>query len=625
MEIPLNGEWKYLVDSESVGINNTWWKVEWISAHFKSLKQIILPNNWNIVPELDRYEGIVWFFYLLEFHENINNFKESDIFLQFKAVNYDTRLWINGVKCGDHQGNFLPFSIKIEPNLINKKNYIAVRVENLRKRNRIPTRSRDWFNWGGIYRDISLCILEKTRIGWVGVKTIIHERSATIELNYELTTLKRRQIDISWKLLFLGNISTQKRQKKDPILVDSGIIFKNHHLKRGSFSLTVEEAKIWSIDDPQLYQVQLSLQGSHELYVTRFGIRDLKIVGHILFLNDKPVSMRGVCLHEELVLYGRAIPRRKRRKDIINIKKLGFNALRTGHYPHDEMIYDICDEEGLLVLEEIPVYWGIDFSDKQVFKLAVRMLKEMIRRDFNHPSIISWSTGNEVPVLNKDCVQFMTALTRYCKSLDNSRLITFVLEFWSALIAPKEVIEEVDILCINQYIGWYYLSVYNLNLFLDSLHQRFTNKIVFITEFGAGGKFGYHDSSKLPKKYSEERQAAIISHSIKVMNSKTYIKGWFIWIYRDFRSHMRLNKFQEGYNRKGIVSEKNEMKLIAKNFPRLASKKFEKNQIKQHRKLAALFYVAFYPIIRIMAIIITQVLIKFSDSGDKFYAKELMD
>ena len=154
------------------------------------------------------------------------------------------------------------------------------------------------------------------------------------------------------------------------------------------------------------------------------------------------------------------------------------------------------------------------------------------------------------------------------------------------------------------------------------MNQRFRRKPVFVTEFGAGAKYGVHDSSSLPKKYSEERQASVLGHSIKVMNSKGYINGWFIWIYRDFQSHMRLNQFQEGYNRKGIVSEKNEKKLIAQCLPRLVNKKIKKDHIRHYNKLAFLFYVSFYPIIRIFAIFIALVIVKFTDTGDSYYLKE---
>ncbi|MFX0065971.1 MAG: glycoside hydrolase family 2 TIM barrel-domain containing protein, partial [Candidatus Hermodarchaeota archaeon] len=229
------------------------------------------------------------------------------------------------------------------------------------------------------------------------------------------------------------------------------------------------------------------------------------------------------------------------------------------------------------------------------------------------------STGNEIPITEKACLQFMTLLLRYSRSLDDTRLISCVLEFWTALVLPTVFAQEVDVLCCNEYLGWYYLSAYNLNLFMDVLYQR-TKKPWFITEFGAGAKYGFHDLAQIPDKYSEERQSSILGHSIKVFNSKNYVAGWFIWIYRDFRSHKRLNKFQEGFNRKGIVSEKNQRKMIARSMPTLVNQELE--NITRHNVANLILYAVLYPLIRSASIIIALVLTKFSDSGDKYYLRK---
>ncbi|MFX1254261.1 MAG: glycoside hydrolase family 2 TIM barrel-domain containing protein, partial [Promethearchaeota archaeon] len=236
-----------------------------------------------------------------------------------------------------------------------------------------------------------------------------------------------------------------------------------------------------------------------------------------------------------------------------------------------------------------------------------------------HPSIIMWSAGNEIPITETACFQFMAHLLRYSRSLDDTRLTSCVLEFWTALVLPKAFTKEVDILCCNQYLGWYYLSAYNLNLFMDVLYQR-SNKLWFITEFGGGAKYGFHDTTQIPDKYSEERQSSILGHSIKVFNSKNYVAGWFIWIYRDFCSHKRLNKFQEGFNRKGIVSEKNQQKLIARSMPKLVNQELE--NIRHHKVANLILYAVLYPLIRLASIITALLLTKFSDTGDKYYVRK---
>ncbi len=245
------------------------------------------------------------------------------------------------------------------------------------------------------------------------------------------------------------------------------------------------------------------------------------------------------------------------------------------------MLCRLCDEEGLLLLEEIPLYWNIEYTNRKIITLAARMIRDLISRDYNHPSVIVWSVGNEIPVEDLGCRQTIKLLLKYAQKLDPSRLVTYA----SCRMVSDVTRRFGDINAINFYYGWYYFSPYNLNFFLDAMyHGTNPNTPWIMTEFGAGAKYGEHD---LTEQYSEDNQARTIAHQIKVMNSKPYIAGWFIWIYRDFRSSQRLNRFQQGFNRKGIVSENNEKKLIARVMPKLLQQSLPK--IRHYRGLA-LFY-----------------------------------
>jgi beta-glucuronidase len=273
----------------------------------------------------------------------------------------------------------------------------------------------------------------------------------------------------------------------------------------------------------------------------------------------------GVSLHEELMPYGRTISEKDRLRDLRAIKELGFNTLRTAHYPHDEKLIEIADKVGMMILEEIPLYWRCDFANPSVQRLAARMMRDLIRRDFNHPSVILWSMGNEVPIENVTCRRFMHQLLRFVKKLDPSRIVTYV----SSRMFHDPLRKELDLPCLNEYFGWYYFSEKNLNLILDMIHETDVSHPLLITEFGADAKYGFHSRSL--QKSSEERQASILANSIETFNSKPYVAGWIIWLYRDFRSPLRTNKYQLGYNRKGIVSDKNELKVAAKAIRRISS------------------------------------------------------
>ncbi|UCE12564.1 MAG: hypothetical protein JSV04_10250 [Candidatus Heimdallarchaeota archaeon] len=618
MQHSLNGVWYYRVDVRDEGENSSWMKENWLENDSSSFNVINLPNCWNSVAGLERFEGIIWFFKKIPKFSSEDLIK--DIYIEFKAVNYHSKVWVNGIKIGENEGGFLPFRLKIHVNILglDDNNYVIVRVENLRKQDRIPGRSFDWFNYGGIYRDVNLFFLEKTRIGWVGIQSRLNPSDSLLEIRYKLISLHSNQkYVLKWKLSYLGIKASKTNTKKK--LINEGSL--KTQKKKSKFDILVTSPKLWSPEAPYLYQFELKLEGSNDPYIVRFGIRTIKVKGSHILLNNVNIKLYGVNLHEEQVPYGRTIPTQLRREDILEIKSLNFNSLRTAHYPHDESLLDIADEEGILILEEIPVYWGLEFKNPKVFRQATRNLWQMIRRDYNHPSVIQWSVGNEIPLGNPSCRHFIEELIRLGKKIDDSRLFTFVMEPLSSILFPKTLRGVVDTHCLNIYFGWYYFSANFLHYFMDILQGGNDLKPWLITEFGAGAKFGYKDS----KKFSEKYQAAVISQKIRIAASKEYIAGWFIWVYRDFRSHMRTNIYQNGYNRKGIVDERNRKKLITHLLPRLITSQQNVQQRKSHlsNRLIRLIRLFTFPLFKLVEVVFGSLLSPLSDVGDKYYTNKI--
>jgi beta-galactosidase/beta-glucuronidase len=661
MKYLLNRLSYYKVDLDNKGINNGWWVPSWIEENKSTLGRIELPNCWNSIPSLEKFEGIVWFF--IEFdnipgYSNISNRSRIfDLYLHFKGANYNSTVWLNGVKLGTHDYGFLPFEFNVIADTINTEgnNYIAVRVENFRKKNRIPCKSFDWYNYGGIYRDIEFHIREKYRIDWIGVSSEVDENSnANIQVKIRIsdnreniTTVEEMMHHITWNLYYVGNLSSKKDVNQEIIedreessgsldadvitndeadIIDDFLSESTHEVappqiateapqepgvliksgenrfvgeKKNNFEFFLEKPKLWNPYHPELYRLEISLMGSKERKNTHFGIRSIRSTKNGLFLNNKRIKLYGVSLHEEQVPYYRTISLDMRRQDILAIKRLGFNALRTAHYPHDESLIELADREGLLILEEIPVYWGIAFSDPDVFRTAADMIRTLIFRDYNHPSVIMWSCGNEIPVNNLTCARFIKNLMKYARTLDSSRLISYV----SMTMFTDRVRKKSDINCINTYFGWYYLAHRSVGFLLDTIRYTNPKKHWILTEFGAGAKLGFHKPLRAAYKFSEEYQASVISHHIQTMNSRDYFAGWFIWIYRDFKSHLRLNPYQSGFNRKGIVDEYNNKKLIAKILPKIIRK--HNPNIRNHNLFAAMFLGIIYPIAKLVGLLIS--------------------
>ncbi|MBD3230517.1 MAG: hypothetical protein GF329_20225 [Candidatus Lokiarchaeota archaeon] len=598
MKKTLSGTWLFDTDLKNEGVKNQIYLQSKIEKNKDNYEKISVPSTWNANPDLERYEGICWYFKIFKI-ENFNT-KASELVLTFNGINYFSEIWFNDHFIGSHEGGFLPFNFKINPNNINfnENNYLAIKVDNIRKKDRIPGRLFDWYNWGGIYRDVFYEVLPIERIKWVHIISKIRENKALLEIKYNTTTIKA----FNYKIRF-----------KDELIKEGKIKPLAH---KGDFQVEINKPKLWSPDHPNIYLIQINIKNNGFEIKEKFGIRVIETKGSYLYLNNKPIKLYGVNLHEELIPFGRAIPIKKREQTLRNIKDLGFNAIRSAHYSHDESLLEIADDLGLLILEEIPVYWNMNYKNRKVLKLAAKMIHDLIFRDFNHPSVIFWSVGNEVPIESVQCHRFILTLVSYAKNLDPSRLVSYV----SSHFLSDHYRKKTDLATLNEYFGWYFLSVRNLNFILEMTRGMSIcfNKPWFITEFGAGAKQGFHSDSL--EKFSEENQAYIISRSIKIFNSKDWIAGWFIWIYRDFKSALRTNQYQEGFNRKGIVSEKNKAKLIAKIMPKIIKKSITTRKFPIFSKLAiplGFFFSYIFKIMDLANLFQVKMMDKFYSIGKK--------
>jgi len=548
MQFILNGEWRAKPDPAGDGERNRWFDIAKSDAAAPEWEPVEVPSCWNSDPRYDRYEGLFW--YAVDFPMPEHDAGETEPAIRFGAVNYFCRAWLNGLEIGSHEGGYLPFEFEIDPANIKKNNRLVVLVDNLRSSKRIPGEVFDWYNYGGIVRDVVFFMRRPLRFESVRVSgRPIGASSAEVTVDFKQT----ESFGFKWRITPAdgGNqVAAGTLEQDSPT---------------GRFIAGFRGAKTWSPESPNLYNIELEPleDAAADPYVARFGVREIRIDGTKILLNGDSVKLRGVSLHEELEPYGRAIPAEERARDVADIKKLGFNALRTAHYTHDEALLDAADEAGLLVFEEIPVYWEIDYEDPRVYALARSMLRDMTERDFNHPCVILWSVGNEVPVEHAECADFIRALLSEARALDPTRLAAFV----SCRFLIDSVRPASDIAGVNCYLGWYYGDEKDLAGLMELMQATAPDKPWIMTEFGACARRDYR--SKAGAKYSEDRQADLLAHYIRTLNSLDFVNGWFIWIYRDFRSPLRTHPRQQGFNRKGIVDEKRQPKLSALRLPGL--------------------------------------------------------
>ncbi len=552
----LNGNWNYIVDPYETGYYNYRHeafdkgdkksinafynnyhaknKSELVEYDFDLSPTLKVPGDWNSQKEnLFYYEGTIWLKRSFDYKQAQST---NRLFLYFGAVNYIAEVYLNGTKLGVHEGGFTPFNFEITSVVKPENNYLIVKVDNKRFKEAVPTTNTDWWNYGGITRDVNL----------------IEEPSTFIQ-DYNIQLKKNNTNKIAGFIQLNNVASSEKVTVSIPELKIEQTLVTNGN-GYAQFEINAKNIKYWSPESPKLYEV--FIKTPYQNLKDDIGFRTIQTVGPDILLNGKQTYLRGISIHEENAMRGgRAFNEADALVSLTWAKELGCNYVRLAHYPHNEHIIKLADKMGMMVWEEIPVYWTIDYTNEATLKNAENQLSEMITRDKNRASVIIWSMANETPpsdVRNS----FIVNLINHAKSLDTTRLISAALELHSNSQKPGiKVVDDklgayLDIVAFNQYTGWYGGS---LETAPDSKWEISYNKPVIISEFGGGAVQGMHGA--IDERWTEEYQEYLYQQNLKMIEKIPNIRGMSPWILADFRSPRRQLAFiQDGYNRKGLIS-----------------------------------------------------------------------
>lgn len=529
----LNGEWHYCIDQYDTFLRAGWYREVYKDGEGRSLPVdysfdewpvMYLPCCWNnAIPELKWYEGSMAFF--RTWHYDRENEGER-VFLRIGAANYACRVFINKRFAGWHEGGSTPFNIDIT-DYLEEDNRIILYCNNTRRPNRLPAMETDWFNYGGVYRDIEIIRVPA-----------VHIRKFEIALKPDHSFDKIvAKVELSDKI----NTSAELRIHELNIWEKISII-KGH----GEIEISASP-DLWSPEAPKLYDVSLAC--NEDAVTDRVGFREISVHGRNIILNGKEIFLKGISCHEDSPITGKALTDEEILGDIKLAKELGCNYMRAAHYPHSEKLSQYADKLGLLLWEEIPVYWVIDFANSVTVDDATNQLSELIMRDYNRASVIIWSVGNE----NADTDErynFMGGLADLAREKDGTRPVSAAcLISWGTLSIADRLAEKLDIIGLNEYFGWYDPN-------FELIEKLFTNsnpsKPVIITEFGADACVGYHGDTAT--KGTEEYQAHVYEQQVEVLGRIPYVKGMTPWILHDFNCPRRTSYIQNYYNTKGLVS-----------------------------------------------------------------------
>lgn len=456
------------------------------------------------------------------------------VFLRVGAANYACRVFLNGRLLARHEGGFTPFCVELT-DALRPHNRLILQVDDARDARQVPSLNYDWFNYGGLTREVTLL-----RVPALFIQDAF----------FSLSPDSNERIDVRLRLS-----GARGGERVEVALPELGVRAALIAAPDGTAAGQLEaRPRLWSPDAPVLYDAVVACEGDR--VQDRVGFRRIETQGRRILLNGEEIFLRGVCCHEEAPGKGRTLTVAEARQALLDAKALGCNAMRLTHYPHSEQMARLADELGMLLWEEIPVYWAIAFSDAQTEACARRQMEELILRDRNRASVILWSVGNENPD-TQERFDFMAGLVSLCRTLDPTRLTTAAcLVNVDEMRVCDRLAEVVDVVAFNEYYGWYYRDYAPL---AEILRNTRLEKPLVISETGAGAKAGLHGGDE--ELYTEEHQAKVYEKQLEVADG--HLQGFFPWILYDFRSPIRLNAVQEGFNRKGLIADDHRTRKLA--------------------------------------------------------------
>ena len=554
--LSLNGAWNYIVDVQEEGyydyrMNPTRWGFfvnakpqrpeDLIEYDFDKAETMQVPGDWNTQDErLFFYEGTVWLKKSFEFHPQ----EGRRTLIYFGAANYDTHVWVNGKKAGHHIGGFTAFNFDVTELLKDGENVVIVKVDNKRHAEDVPTQIFDWWNYGGITRDVYLVNVASSYIENYKLEL---SKTPAKKKNHRLIhfTAKLNQAEGGQSVtLRIPELKVEKTFTTD----DNGTI---------NCQLSIVNCQLWSPSNPKLYQVEI-LHGEDTI-TDEIGFRTIEARGKQILLNGQSIFLKGISLHEEKPYGGgRANSTEDARTLLSWAKELGCNFVRLAHYPHNEYTVREAERMGIMVWSEIPCYWTIAWTNPKTYANAEQQLSDMIERDQNRANVIIWSIANETPhSAQRDA--FLSRLAKHARELDDSRLISMAMEVTSASNYHNKLQDNmsqyVDIVSFNQYIGWYR----DVNDAPKMTWEIPYDKPVIVSEFGGGAKYGLHGTKN--QRWTEEFQENLYKENTAMLDKIEGLAGTTPWILKDFRSPRRvLTGIQDYYNMKGLFSDKGEKK-----------------------------------------------------------------
>lgn len=570
--LDLSGIWQFQLD------DGTGFAQEWMKKPLPDPELLAVPASYNDQKEKTEYrDHYGWAFYQKEF-EIPRTILQERIVLRFGSVTHAAKVYLNGEEICTHKGGFLPFEVEIHDKVQPGKNMLCVAVDNRVdystlpvgneggtaffgrelpdiesvRHMKVPPMNRpnfDFFNYSGIHRPVKIYTTPKDYIQDVTFVPDLDGKDGMVR--YEVECVGEGSIQIQ-------------------IFDEEGVQVAQADDARGE--IRIPDAHLWEPLNAYLYRAEITFGEDH--YTQKFGVRTVKVEGTRFLINGKPFYFKGYGKHEDTAVRGKGLDEALNVKDISLMKWMHANSFRTSHYPYSEEMMNLCDEEGIVVIDEVPAV-GLNFGwddEKGYGKFRTKehhrdVIRDMIDRDKNHPCVVMWSIANEPdtekqPQAAYDYFKPLYDLAHACDP--QNRPVTLVIcenDYVRDIVAPA-----MDVVCFNRYYGWYVyggdLKISKKAFDYEMEYWAKLGKPVMITEYGADTVAGLH--SAVPNMFTEEYQMEYYKTINSVLDACPFVIGEQLWNFADFATIQGVMRVDG--NKKGVLTRDRRPKLAAHYF-----------------------------------------------------------
>lgn len=547
-----------------------------------SWETVNIPHTWNDKDADDEtpgfYRGPVWYRKQL-FIDKSQEGRRAVIY--FEGANQEVRFYLNGQFVGEHKGGYTRFCFDITPHLrYGQENLFAIYVNNVYNPN-IPPLSADFTFFGGIYRDVYLQFMNPVHIATndyassgVYIRTPeVNNSAASVEITTLLTNDMSQPTEIRVENIICDADGKEVKKTQAEVKLAAGETKTDISKK-----IKIDSPRLWDIDDPYRYMVYTRILDKRkgtllDEVVNPLGLRWFKFDSEKgFFLNGKGRKLIGTARHQDYFQKGNALRDELHVQDVLLLKEMGGNYLRVSHYPQDPVIMEMCDKLGIVTSVEIPVVNAVTETEEFLHN-SVEMAKEMVRQDFNRPSVMIWGYMNEIFLRRpyteskqlEDYYRFTEKVARALEATireeDPSRYTMMAYHNMPQYYEDAHLTEIPMIQGWNLYQGWYEPDINEFQRLLDRAHKAYKGKVLMITEYGPGVDPRVHSYQPERFDFSQEYGLVYHKHYLNEMMKRPFVAGSSLWNLNDFYSESRVDAVPH-VNNKGVVGLNREKKDV---------------------------------------------------------------